>query len=298
MFRLNFYSRLGVPQDVVFDAPHAFVTSPIFRSPIVFASIRMIIALYTATTLLVTLIWNAVILHDAQSYFSFFTYLTYIGLCAYYFAAGVQTLLYALYWRKAGAGVGYPLQRWPKFLQALHVVLHSTVVTFPILVTIVFWALLSDPATFASTFSSWSNISVHALNTVFAAVEILASNSPPPPWLTLPLDFLLLASYLGVAYITHATQGIYTYSFLDPKKQGAKLAAYIFGIGVAEVIVFCVIRGVMVLRQRWAVRSGRVLGGNGEREANIEEGWEEVESPTVAKPSKGGMEPDMRVLEA
>ncbi|KAF8178715.1 hypothetical protein BJ912DRAFT_1023974 [Pholiota molesta] len=287
MPRLNFYARLGIQPDSTFDAPHKFVTSPIFRSPILFASIRLTIALYTATTLLVTLIWKAVVTHDAKSYFSFFTYLTYIGLCAYYFAAGVQTITYALYWRRAGAGVGYPLQRWPRILQALHVVLHSTIVTFPIVVTIVFWSLLADPTTFANTFSAWSNLSVHALNTVFASIEILGSNSPPPPWITLPICLILLACYLGVAYITHVTQGIYTYSFLDPKKQGAKLAAYIIGIAVAEIIVFCIIRGIMVLRQRWAVRSGRVLAVESERTMEIEEGWEEVESPSTAKVGNG-----------
>jgi hypothetical protein len=61
------------------------------------------------------------------------------------------------------------------------------------------------------------------------------------------------------------------------------LAAYIIGIAVAEIIVFCVIRGIMVLRQRWAVRSGRVLAVESERTVEIEEGWEEVESPSSAK---------------
>ena len=64
------------------------------------------------------------------SFFSYFTYLAYIGLCAYYCASGTQTLAYALGWRKIGAGAGYPLQRWPRVLQAMHVVLRATVVTF------------------------------------------------------------------------------------------------------------------------------------------------------------------------
>lgn len=64
------------------------------------------------------------------SFFSYFTYLTYIGLCAYYCASGTQTIVYAIQWRKLGAGVGYPLQRWPRVLQAMHVVLQATVFTF------------------------------------------------------------------------------------------------------------------------------------------------------------------------
>lgn len=80
------------------------------------------------------------------------------------------------------------------------------------------------------------------------------------------------------------------YSFLDPKKQGPKLAAYIIGIAVAEIIAFSVVRGLMVVRQRWAVGSGRVLAINGEMVVGLEEGWEEVESPPSAKAGKGGVE--------
>ena len=57
---------------------------------------------------------------------------------------------------------------------------------------------------------AWSNISVHALNTVFALFEIIFTNSPPAPWLALPVCILFLIGYLGVAYLTHATQGIYS----------------------------------------------------------------------------------------
>ncbi|KAF8153422.1 hypothetical protein B0H34DRAFT_663051 [Crassisporium funariophilum] len=279
MRSLNLYSRLGVP--TTFDSSHKYVTSPFLRSPFILGYLRAFVALYTTIVLLVTLVWKSVKLHagSRQVYFSYFTYLSYIGLCAYYCAATTQTLAYAFGWRRSGAGAGYPLQRWSRILQALHVILQATVVTFPILVTIVFWGLLSDPSTFESTFSAWSNISVHALNTLLALFEIIFTNSPPAPWLTLPICVLCLAGYLGVAYITHDTQGFYTYSFLNPQKQGAKLAAYIVGIAVAEIIVFCLVRGVVVLRQRWATKRGLVLQAGEGVEADIEE-WEEVERPS------------------
>ena len=60
----------------------------------------------------------------ACSYFSYFTHLSYIGLCAYFCAAGVQTFFYAR------SGKGYPLQSWPRALQYLHVLLYSTIVTY------------------------------------------------------------------------------------------------------------------------------------------------------------------------
>lgn len=37
----------------------------------------------------------------------------------------------------------YPLQRWPRALQVLHALLYSTIITFPFIVTIVFWGILN-----------------------------------------------------------------------------------------------------------------------------------------------------------
>lgn len=51
---------------------------------------------------------------------------------------------------------------------------------------------------------------MHALNSVFAAFEIFCTHAGPTPWLHAPFLIILLAGYLGVAYITHATQGFYS----------------------------------------------------------------------------------------
>jgi hypothetical protein len=50
----------------------------------------------------------------------------------------------------------------------------------------------------------------------------------------------MVACYLGVAYITKATQGFYVYSFLNPSK-GPILAAYIVGILVGSIVVFVIV---------------------------------------------------------
>jgi len=86
--------------------------------------------------------------------------------------------------------------------------------------------------------------------------------------------------YLGVAYITHATQGFYTYSFLDPQKEHGLLAAYIVGIAVGECIVFAIIWGLCWSRERIANHFGRGVGSErpealGMRE-EIDE-WEEID---------------------
>ncbi len=88
-------------------------------------------------------------------------------MIAYLFAAGVQTLCYALSRRKS-----YPLQRWPRPLQFLHRLLYSTITTYreclpfgltrrdclivwhsAIVVTVIFWALLSNSSTFKTRYS-------------------------------------------------------------------------------------------------------------------------------------------------
>ncbi|CCO33562.1 hypothetical protein BN14_09591 [Rhizoctonia solani AG-1 IB] len=88
------------------------------------------------------------------------------------------------------------------------------------------------------------------MNSGFALFEVLFTRAGPMPWSHIPFLILLLAGYLGVAYITYATQGFYTYSFLDPQKQGALLAAYIVGIAAAAVIIFTIVWCICWVRNR------------------------------------------------
>ena len=128
----------------------------------------------------------------------------------------MQTLSFVLSGRRS-----YPLQHWPRPLQFLHLLLFSTITTFPVLVTAVFWSLLASPDTLSTKYAAWTNISEHALNTAFAGIEILLSNLAPAfprrtsegiawPWIHLPFLIILLACYLAVAYITSATQHFYS----------------------------------------------------------------------------------------
>ncbi|RDX54365.1 hypothetical protein OH76DRAFT_1540024 [Lentinus brumalis] len=275
--RAGFYPRLGVASP--FDAHYDLVTSPVF-SPLVLAIIRLTLGTYALFVAFYQLAYEA--LADdgtVNGYFSYFTHLSYIGIIAYQFAAAVQTLCYAL-----NGGKSYPLQRWPRFLQFLHRLLYSTVTTYPLVVTVIFWALLSDSSTFASTYTTWINISEHALNTVFALFEITLTNVAPSPWLHLPLCVFMLACYLGVAYITEATQGFYTYSFLDPGKEHAKLAGYIIAVGIAECLAFLLARGLVWVRIRLSKRSSTIrpgLPGSTEQRSPSED-WEQIERPSMS----------------
>ncbi|KAJ7084599.1 hypothetical protein B0H15DRAFT_848269 [Mycena belliarum] len=227
-----------------FDPRRTLVTSPFF-SPRMLAALRFAIACYTTVTLIINIVWAAVVEKDAAGFFSYFTHLTYCGICGYFWAAGLQTALYA----RRGQNT-YPLQRWAKPLRGLHLTLLSTITTYPILVSIVFWGLLADASTFDTRYDAWSAISVHLLNSVFALFEILLTHTPAAAWLLLVPGLLLLAGYVGIVYITFDTQGFYAYSFMNPKGHPGKLALYIAGIGIAECVIFAAVHGLVVLRTR------------------------------------------------
>ena len=59
-------------------------------------------------------------------------------------------------------------------------------------------------------YTAWSNISKHILNSVMAIFEITLTNVGPLRWIDMLITAVILESYLGIAYITHATQGIYS----------------------------------------------------------------------------------------
>lgn len=190
--------------------------------------------------------------------------LTYWGLAFYNLTAALHTLTYA---RSGGAAT--LLDRLPRPLQALHAFYHTTVTTYPFIVTAVYWGVLYGGGWFGhDVFAAWSNTSQHALNSGFALFEILLTRAPPAPWVHAPWLVVVLALYLSLAYLTHYTKGFYTYSFLDIQAQGSAItAAWIVAIAVAGVVVYCVVRGLVVVRL-WLTESvagldGKFAGGGG-----------------------------------
>jgi len=210
----------------------------------VLAFARLLCGFYYLVYFIFKLSWDSVHFpQDLKEFFSYFTHLSAIGLCAYLWAAGVQTIAYAL-WNK------YPLRRWPKFFQLLHLWLSATVTTFPFVVTIAYWALLASSASFETPYKAWDNVSVHILNSVFALCEILFTFVGPIPWLYLPVCLLTIGLYIGLAYVTYASQNFYPYKFLDPDQYGGLVAAYIFGVLIGECIIFSVAWGIAKLRNK------------------------------------------------
>lgn len=96
---------------------------------------------------------------------------------------------------------------------------------------------------------------MHALNTLFAGIEIFLPRADPHPWLLLVPIIIVLALYLGLAYLTHATEGFYVYSFLDIQANGSGLVAgACIGILVGAIIVFVIVRYLILLR-KWVTES-------------------------------------------
>lgn len=182
----------------------------------------------------------------AARYFVYFTHLTYIGLCAYFCASSFHSGFFTLNLRRLRHGdtsqaLWYPLQKWGRFLQAMHIYLYCTVVTFGGLAppemrrspetrysSSCHNSLLGNPlrcrflcystGLFVSSPGlgtirlirsvAWNNISFHALNTVFVVIEVVSCRVPMP-WGYFPLCVITLGLYLIFTYVIHATQHWY-----------------------------------------------------------------------------------------
>ena len=84
---------------------------------------------------------------------------------------------------------------------------------------------------------------------------------------------LLLACYLALAYITHATQGWYPYSFLDTSKGSGRVAGYCFGILAAVCVIFGVVWVLIWLRNRATQKlgfEGKFAGRRRNSEGDVE----------------------------
>jgi hypothetical protein len=147
----NFYHLMGVREDD-FYLSHRFVTSWLLP-PTLLAVLRGLISLYVFTTIFFIFGWQGThgMMDENKGELSYFTSLTFWGLAFYFLFSAIHTILYA---RRGST----PLDHWPPPLQALHSLFYTTIVTFPFLVTIVFWAILYDGPWFAVQYDAWSNV--------------------------------------------------------------------------------------------------------------------------------------------
>ncbi|WEW58794.1 hypothetical protein PRK78_004262 [Emydomyces testavorans] len=231
------------------DRRFVFETSWVFK-PFIFASLRAIIALYAFVTIFFIFGWrgthNGSVANDRS--FSYFTNLTYWGIAFYFLVAAIHTFIYA------AKGRSIVFEKLPRCFRVLHSLFYTTVTNFPFLVLIVYWAILYEGPWYPVVFDAWSNVSQHAMPPIFSLFELIFSTAPAQPWLHLPFLFLILLLYLSLAYLTHKTQGFYSYSFLDPGKHGEhnnRVVAYSFGIAAATVVIFGITHLISWIRLRY-----------------------------------------------
>ncbi|PWN34683.1 uncharacterized protein FA14DRAFT_160184, partial [Meira miltonrushii] len=268
-FVQGLYTWLGV--NTPFDPQARYVTSYIL-SPTLLLAWRSLISVYTLVTIILAYVFGG------PEEFSFLTILSYWGIWGYFTISSIHTASYILSYKRweratqndqtssakqAEAGQisadqsnqiakaqSWLSKSFPRPLQFFHALLVSTISTYPLLVTIVFWTILSGGA-FYDTRSTWENLSVHAFNLMFTMSDIIIfSRNPMLPWSHCFFTVLLLAMYVGVAYITYAAQGFYPYDFLNQGEHGTgTVSGYIVAIGVGTVISFMIAQFIIFLRE-------------------------------------------------
>ena len=103
-------------------------------------------------------------------------------------------------------------------------------------------------------FEQWINISVHALNSLFAVTEIILSATEPLPWNHLSVVLGVLSIYLGLAYVTRYAQGFYVYEWLNPAHGNVSIVLHVLGYAGGMVALFAIARYAIVLRNMLAGR--------------------------------------------
>ncbi|KIW33001.1 uncharacterized protein PV07_04506 [Cladophialophora immunda] len=276
----NVYRLLGYTDP--FDKNHTFVSSWALH-PVIHGCLRVLLGLYVFTAIIYSYIWfsgNIDIYHlhdvDEPTYttvigssaigrsFSYFTYLSYYGQGFYFLVTAAHGFFYAK------TGTSWLHARFPPSLQVLHSLYYSMVTCFPILVTLTFWCTMYVGPWYTVTFDAWANISVHALNTFMALLEITLPTTEPLPWTHLPFLMTILSLYLGLAYLTRATGGFWVYEWLDPELGKWKVVVHVICYSVAIVVIFVFVRYAIWTRN-WLLRRwtrGR-LGPAGDRAEKV-----------------------------
>ncbi|KAJ5800785.1 uncharacterized protein N7518_002853 [Penicillium psychrosexuale] len=153
MPRRSLATLFGVDQTT--DVKHHFETSWILP-PAVLAGLRGLISLYIFASIFIFWCWYGT--HDDPASighsFSYFTWLTYWGTGFYMLFAAIHTAYYVR------TGHSVLLDRWPRVFRVLHSLLYVTVTTFPILVTVVFWAILFARPWYKEPFTRWQNVRI------------------------------------------------------------------------------------------------------------------------------------------
>ena len=246
------YELFGI-SSATFDPDRTFVRSSLLSPPWL-AFVRLVIAIYCFTTIIVGYTWQAfnisqIHLQDVNipSYlmiansvaigrsFSFFTWLCFWSQAFYFLVSSLHTLCFA---RRHHTWLH---DKFPKPLQLAHNLWYTTVTTFPFLVSIVFWAIMYSGPWPTGRYEQWLNLSVHGLNSLFALIEIIIPATKRPPVSHLAVVLLIMSLYLGLAYLTKATQGFYVYEWMNPDHGKVSIVLHVLGYAGGICMIFVLV---------------------------------------------------------
>jgi hypothetical protein len=204
----KFYRFFGLGDD-----ENRTVSSPYIK-PVYLGLMRLLFGTYMVTSFTVQYVLlvsqkSPFLKRQAYKLLGDIMFHSYLGLAVYFLFSGGHTLVFAYNKRN-------PLSTWPRPLQLAHRLLQTTVLTFPLLCTIIYmcWTLPALPAWHTRINTRWSTVTFYMLNLVFALCELVFSASRPRPWSHLIVVVLILGLYLAFHSIllaaTHGKIWIYT----------------------------------------------------------------------------------------
>ncbi|KAI9314527.1 hypothetical protein BX666DRAFT_1967542 [Dichotomocladium elegans] len=244
-------SRFGIIRWFGFDqfVPELAVTS-FWVSPKTLLFLRFFVTLYSAVVIWAD-IGRTAQYHGFNTFFGYFTNLTFIGLHAYLVTAFYHNVRYVMVKPQHNPSSFFDQ---PSFLNYAYVYLYHTIVVFNIVTPVVYWALLNSGGP-SSPFSTWINVSVHGVSFFLMMFEVIFSRMQMMTRMVL-LVFIQVVVYMFLSFVVYAATGIWVYSFLDWSK-GPIDAAYYIGVGAAFVVVFFLQMGFHWIRDAVARLSGR-----------------------------------------
>lgn len=255
------YKLIGV-SSTTFDADRTFVRSSLV-SPALLGTARAVISLYCFSTIIVGYTWQA--FNIAQNYlqdvklppypfitnylaigrsFSFFTWLCFWSQAFYFLVSSIHTFCFAGYHRT------WLHDKFPKPLQLAHSLWYTTIITFPFLVSTMFWATMYAGPWPKGHYEQWLNLSAHGLNSLFTLFEIVFPATKRPPVSHLAVVLLIMSLYLGLSYLTKATQGFYVYEWMNPKHGSVSIVLHVVGYAGGACTIFVLMSLAIWLRLR------------------------------------------------
>jgi hypothetical protein len=176
---------------------------------------------------------------------------SYLGLAGYFLFSAYHTLTYAF--KKKN-----PLSKWPNSLRSAHLVLQSSILTFPLFCTVIYmyWTLPALPAWHTRTLTLWSTITFYMLNTVFSLTELFLSASRPRPWSHLIFVVVFLGLYLAFhTLLVAASSGkVWVYTVLKFSlsiNRGGISALRVSGLCILAVVSFCLMQLLLWIKCRY-----------------------------------------------